>query len=279
MGSALDKVTVKSFKSLVEAEVAIARINVFIGANGSGKSNLLEALGVLGAAAAGRIDDSTLKERGVRPGVVNLYHSSFRNLKRSNFIRLFGAAGDTSYAVCIRNPSAQGTITRWRYDTESLESKGVRVVGRSPRSSEGPNPDVGLVALKLVEMSPETPAARFVTALQGFRIYSPVTHFLRYSNDPTQQDPIGLLGGGLEVAVDEMLADLRRRLGEGGFTSFASALYKLIGWADQIKAIGRDQAPLPPSIASGPKVLLFRDRFMARGRDTLTAHDASEGAL
>lgn len=279
MALALDKVSVKSFKSLVEGEVSLARINVFIGANGSGKSNLLEALGVLGAAAAGRIEDLTLKERGVRPGVVNLYKSSFRNLKLPVFIRLSGSSGDTSYAVSIRSPTTAGPVTRWRYDTESLVSEGSPVVGRSPASREGPNPDAGLIALKLVELPPEAPAAKVVAALQRFRIYSPVTHFLRYSNDPTQQDPIGLLGGGLEVAVAEMFADLRQRLGDKDFTTFARALYKLTGWADKIEAIGREQAPLPASVASGPKVLLFRDRFMARGRDTLTAHDASEGAL
>ncbi len=48
---------VESFKSLENVEVELGRVNVFIGANGSGKSNLLEAIGVLGAAANGRVDD------------------------------------------------------------------------------------------------------------------------------------------------------------------------------------------------------------------------------
>jgi hypothetical protein len=153
------------------------------------------------------------------------------------------------------------------------------VAGRSPSSKEGPDPEAGLIALTLVELSPETPESRVVRSLQGFRIYSPVTHFLRYSNDPTQQDPIGLLGGGLGVAVAEMFEEMRRHLGADAFRPFERALYKLLGWTDEIKAIGRDHAPLPASVTSGREVLLFRDRFMARGRDTLTAHDASEGAL
>ena len=45
---------VESFKSLVKLELELGRVNVFIGANGSGKSNLLEAVGILGAAAFGR---------------------------------------------------------------------------------------------------------------------------------------------------------------------------------------------------------------------------------
>ena len=68
------KLSVERFKSLVKLdELELGRINVFVGANGSGKSNLLEAVGVLGAAAFGRVDDETLQRRGVRPGVPSLY--------------------------------------------------------------------------------------------------------------------------------------------------------------------------------------------------------------
>jgi energy-coupling factor transporter ATP-binding protein EcfA2 len=65
----------ESFKSLENVEVELGRVNVFIGANGSGKSNLLEALGVLGAAANGRVDDEALLRRGVRRGFPGTYKS------------------------------------------------------------------------------------------------------------------------------------------------------------------------------------------------------------
>ena len=46
----ITKIAIESFKSLERVEVELGRVNVFIGANGSGKSNLLEAIGVLSAA-------------------------------------------------------------------------------------------------------------------------------------------------------------------------------------------------------------------------------------
>lgn len=49
----LSQIKVEAFKSLENVKVELGRVNVFIGANGSGKSNLLEAIGVLGAAANG----------------------------------------------------------------------------------------------------------------------------------------------------------------------------------------------------------------------------------
>ena len=78
---------VKDFKSLVEVTVDLGVVNVFIGANGSGKSNLLEAVGVLGAAASGRVNDESLKYRGVRPGRPALYKSSFKNKEAAPHIQ------------------------------------------------------------------------------------------------------------------------------------------------------------------------------------------------
>lgn len=56
----LKELSVRTFKSLDDVTVDLGQVNVFIGANGSGKSNLLEALGVLAAAADGKVDDQAL---------------------------------------------------------------------------------------------------------------------------------------------------------------------------------------------------------------------------
>jgi predicted ATPase len=66
------KISIESFKSFEKVEVELGLVNVFVGANGSGKSNLLEAVGVLSAAANGRVDDEALMRRGVRPGLPRL---------------------------------------------------------------------------------------------------------------------------------------------------------------------------------------------------------------
>ncbi|MDE0648351.1 MAG: AAA family ATPase [Cyanobacteria bacterium MAG IRC4_bin_6] len=50
----IERFSVKTFKSLEEVTVELGQVNVFVGANGIGKSNLLEALGVLSAAANGK---------------------------------------------------------------------------------------------------------------------------------------------------------------------------------------------------------------------------------
>lgn len=64
----LDTVVVRSFKSLENVQLELGVVNVLVGANGSGKSIFLEALGVLSAAAKGTVDDETLLARVCAPG-------------------------------------------------------------------------------------------------------------------------------------------------------------------------------------------------------------------
>src|SRR6266516_4258541 len=130
----LKSVKVESFKSLENVEAELGLINVFIGANGSGKSNLLEAVGVLGAAAFGRVDDESLLRRGVRPGVPQLYKSSFPHKEAEKRSHIFFGARNrgAAYEVALWNPISDPKPA-WRYKTEVLErAAGDKVVGRSP---------------------------------------------------------------------------------------------------------------------------------------------------
>src|SRR5208283_626274 len=94
----ITRVTVKSFKSLESVEIELGQVNVFMGANGSGKSNLLEAVSVLGAAASGRVDEESLTRRGCRPGI--FYRTMFESASATpdTTIEAIGPEG-SSYAA------------------------------------------------------------------------------------------------------------------------------------------------------------------------------------
>lgn len=77
----LRTLTIQGFKSIANLELELGRVNCLIGANGVGKSNVLEALGILGAAASGVVDDESLLRRGVRAGTPRLYKTSFAGLR------------------------------------------------------------------------------------------------------------------------------------------------------------------------------------------------------
>ena len=88
----ITKISIESFKSLEKVEIELGNLNVFVGANGSGKSNLLEAIGVLSAAADGKVTDQTLLQRGVRPGVPKLYKSAFPSTDRRQLSHIYFSA-------------------------------------------------------------------------------------------------------------------------------------------------------------------------------------------
>lgn len=62
----LEQLTIKNYKSISELSFKPGRVNVFIGENGCGKSNILEAIALAGAADADKLDREFLLPRGIR---------------------------------------------------------------------------------------------------------------------------------------------------------------------------------------------------------------------
>ncbi len=273
----ITKLSIRCFKSIENAEVALGLVNVFVGANGSGKSNLLEALGVLSAAAGGRVDDEALMRRGVRPGVPKLYKSAFPG--RQPLHVFFGAENEHSrYEVNLFNPSSDPKPA-WRYHTERWESarNPALNIGRSHRLSPKPNPEAGLAALHAVERPMNDPALALLSSLREYAIYAPNTPTLRgIASERQPREPVGLSGGGLPAAV---LALLRARKGNDRIQKALRGFYELIDWAKGIGAGPSSRLPLSPSAATSRQAIRFVDRFMAEGRNVLSGADASEGAL
>lgn len=270
--------SIQRFKSLVKLDLELGRVNVFIGANGSGKSNLLEALGVLGAAAFGRVDDETLLRRGVRPGVPRLYKTAFP-LKSGVPHILFGAKteGGATFEVTLWNP-LQNPSPAWRFKTENLR-RGLNdpVVIRSTTSTGKHNQEQGLAALETVNLTPGDPALDLMDQLRNFSIYCPNTPSLRgLVQDLQAREPVGLAGGRLPEAVDELLNVGKKK---PDLAVMLDEVHELIDWAKDFSAAPSMDVLLSPSAARSRLVIQFIDRFMAKRRNRLTGYDASEGAL
>ena len=274
----LQTISVSRFKSLVKIELKLGRINVFIGANGSGKSNLLEALGVLGAAAFGRVDDETLLRRGVRPGVPRLYKTAFPGLQSVPHI-FFGAkaASGAAFDVTLWNP-LDNPSPAWRFKTENLRgSQGEEVVTRSTTSIGKHNQEQGLASLGTVNLQPGDPALALMDELRSYSIYCPNTPSLRgLVQDLQTREPLGLAGGRLPEAVGELLSAERKN---PAMSVSLEEVRNLIDWASDFSAKSSVDVLLSPSAARSRYVIQFVDRFMAKKRNKLTGYDASEGAL
>lgn len=275
-------IEVRSFKSLLDVKIELGKLNVFVGANGSGKSNLIEAIGVLSAAADGKVNDQTLLQRGVRPGVPALYKSAFASSPTSSHSQsshiFFSAQSDpaTRFDVSLNNP-LKDPSPAWRFKTEWLSRGGEKLASRGPNLQDNPNTENGIAALKLAELSNDDPALDFMRRLQQYVIFSPTTSVLRGVAPETQpRQPVGLSGGRLPEAVHELLVS--RTKSPQAKRATADAL-RLIGWVRGYGSALASDLPLSPSASSSPRVIRFVDKFMKEKRNVLSGYDASEGAL
>ncbi len=272
----ITKITIKSFKSLENVDIELGTINVFVGANGSGKSNLLEAIGVLSAAADGKVTDQTLLQRGVRPGVPKLYKSAFPSNRQSPHIFFSGTSNDAHYDVTLHNPMDDPSPA-WNFKTELLECGTEKLASRSQRSKNNPNTESGLAALKLVELKEGNSALELMRHLQSYVIYSPTTPVLRGVAPETQpRTPLGLSGGRLPEAVKELL---NYRANNELVKKISKEALNLISWAKDYGTRPASHLLLSPAASSSPNVIRFVDKYMKESRNILSGYDASEGAL
>lgn len=90
MPDSLDRLTIRGFKSIQELEdFELNNLNVFVGANGSGKSNLISFFRMLQAVIAGTLADY-VRESG---GVSDLLFHGRKTTREMTFETRFGARG------------------------------------------------------------------------------------------------------------------------------------------------------------------------------------------
>ncbi len=271
----IEKLTVNSFKSLESVEVDLGQVNVFIGANGSGKSNLLEALGVLSAAADGKVNDQTLLQRGVRPGVPSLYKSAF-SPRMPPSISFAATNSQAGYEVSLRDP-LKVPNPAWRFKTERWQEGETKLVARSHATGSRPNPELGAAALEALDFSFDSPALKLLKHLQGYVIFEPTTPVMRgVASEPRSRGPVGMSGGQLPIAVNDLLFSATR---DERVRRVCDDALGLIDWAKSFGAGEATAIPLSPAAAASAQIIRFEDRYMRKNRNKLSGYDASEGAL
>ena len=276
----LTRLTIQSFKSLEFVDVELGDINVFIGANGSGKSNLLEALGYLSAAAGGRLDDQALLRRGVRPGPPGSYAMRLREVPAppaTKIVSTFATGADSIKHSVYREPGDVPAAGAW-VDHESVVDAKDQVLLENARVVDELG---GLVSLREFGHASTgesyAPQLRAVTAvLSDYGIFAPTTPALRGSvTDYTQRNPVGLAGGQLAEAVRELLKPKQRRFGRLELDT----ILDLLEWVDGIAVGAATRDLTAASVPTTRSIIRFSDRWMNDASNQLSAYDASEGAL
>jgi hypothetical protein len=291
----IETLKIERFKSIRELNLSFGRVNIFIGGNGSGKSNLLEAIGVMSAALSRGISDSDFGRKGVRITPPALMKSAFKGLELPKSLRLRATLGSNVEYYCALTSSTQDSSLGFQHESCTVNER--KIFGRSPNGASACGQTLSRSVDKYRGIWDQTKAlldypdevSRELDQLGSFAIYAPQTEFLRGTKvGKMETPPIGLHGEGLPTAVRTYLngiSALRRR--KDGLTDPTYILMKRAidlafepGWAERVQ-VGRisDILKSRDILDAGEDMVYFVDKFMHSKRNTLSVYDSSEGTL
>ncbi|WP_320958124.1 AAA family ATPase [Enterocloster asparagiformis] len=275
----LKTITVGNFKSLYHTSFEPGKINVFIGANGAGKTTILEAIGLLSAAMTDRVNDNSLQRKGIRLSAPSMFKSRFKSIDRTKLTVTLSLEWEEDsdhfrYDVHLTTPNDKDT-DYWKYHSEAFWLNGQRKWGRSNASQNQSNNHIGFF---LIEDDPELEYGRSIAKhFENYGIFQPNTLTLRGTvSDPNQMTPIGLNGGRLAEALEDLIYE---KDGEAFFGSlYMDDVLELIDWASDISINVPTKTRINSSVPMTRQIIEFTDCFL---KDTakFTGYDASEGAL
>lgn len=165
-----DKIEIKGFKSIVNDTIELGRVNVFIGENGCGKSNILEAFAYLSVEGIPKeFRQAFLKEKGVRIAKPSLTLSSFKKLEKMNSMitTLFSNKSDFLKITSFLDEKGEFKEDIIKRDLSSLSEK------------DDEN-------------------------IRNYQIYTLMTPVLRGQIGLSNSEPLGIFGEKLDVTIANM---------------------------------------------------------------------------
>ncbi len=271
------RIDIFNYKSIEGMELELGRFNVLIGANGSGKSNILEAIAMLGASKGNDLDIDGLMSRGVRVAKPTLTLSSFLRKQIKKEIKINAEFNDQGDAHSIRSTFQSSNLkdlyAKWidlekepqspaalreylRYFTEEKRLQSDEVLEELD----------SLLAKKSVDVS-----NKYTEILSNFLIYNLSTQTLRGLDATSRKVPLGIHGEGLDVLMSNF---------NNYETSKLLTCRLFFNWLDKITFDKQDELKLSGyKLGKSSSTLYFQDSFMQRKNNLFSAENANEGIL
>ena len=265
----IQEITIENYKSIQSLSIELGRVTVFIGENGCGKSNILEAIALGSAAAADKLDNEFLAPRGIRVTDPKLMRSAFdkdsskhikinfQNIDNHNFDFSFEIEGKDypSYKIenrILEQQKIKAVIKQFNQDTllvqESLDNIIKNVLDTFNKKNES--------SKKILEKEGMLNVILF--ALE----FSKIQNF----KEEGQILPLGIHGEGLfkyiqnlsQPQFKEKLDEIKEKL-------------ELIDWFEDFD--------IPENLYPGERTLKIKDRYLDPDLEYFDQKSANEGFL
>ncbi|OQY45152.1 MAG: chromosome segregation protein SMC [Candidatus Parabeggiatoa sp. nov. 2] len=263
------QIRIENYKSIQKLKLELGRVTVLIGENGSGKSNILEAIALSAAAAADKLDNEFLASRGIRVTEASLMRAAFDKNNVTQQIKIYFGENEEIYFDCLLQNKNE-PYSKWINETFNLDSvlKPLSLLNHSEHPSLIKNMDEGyLKALKNFNKASEQAIHALIdnkNYLQAFLIYSPEYHCLRNFKEEGQIQPLGINGEGLFKLLQVLSLDKNK------LTEIKDKL-KLMGWFQDFK--------IPQSLFVGERAIQIKDRYLDQEVAYFDQKSTNEGFL
>lgn len=255
----LHGVTIENFKSIEHMDLPLGRVNVLIGENGCGKSNILEAIGFGAAAAANKLDKGDLALRGIRVTRPQVVRSGFQSESASRAVTIQFTFGDQlSSSFMLQNDNSD--YGKWAVINQ------INKHGEIMYMIDNALSDLLTMKYRLVESELKEILSRIKTGpfvVSDFLIYSPQMAPLRALEQDSLVEPLGIHGEGL--------FRLLQHLQKAGLRDEICRHLGAIDWFEDVEAFEHPHA-------SAHRSIRIRDHYLTHEL-ALDQHSANAGFL
>lgn len=252
----ITELDIKNYKSIHALTLPLGRINVFIGENGAGKSNILEVIALAAAAAADKLDHEFLSSRGIRVTSPEFMRPAFPDADPLVPIEINARTESNQRAVFHLN-NDNSPYSKWSLAIPRED------FGLTSLPSEIKVPSAGASLDFMMKIMREAlKSFNTIPDLSHFVIFSPENSALRMFDREGQIEPLGINGEG----VLKLLSYYAAKPDDATLAKVKESL-KLFDWFDDFQT---------ESVTSDAR-LLVRDRFLADGIKGFDHRSTNEG--
>lgn len=282
----LKEISIKNFKSIAEDTIQLGRVNVFIGENGCGKSNILEAVGF---ASADKHDNEYLANLGIRVAKPSLIISNFKGNRQKKYFSIdikFNEKENRSFSFYTENK--ENINETWNIEqmvSSNFFETIYDLISKNPNKFQEIANSMGEKQAKetedLITMVNELKKVDYKTItelrqnsnlhLQNFLIYSINTLVLRGFTQESRKEPVGIYGENLDVLIANFDKEEQKQLKKYNY---------LIDWLDNYFVDVNDLMKLKGyKLNRSKSTLYFSDKFMSKKNNIFSSENANEGIL
>jgi AAA15 family ATPase/GTPase len=274
----IKEIKIENFKSIQSLNLELGRLNVFIGANGSGKSNILEGIAFGAAAIGDRLENLFLSARGVRISEPNLMLPAFKKtVEDSTFFFNYGKNETLKIRLAFNGKWQKGLMLDKEDSSILMENEFAQTISLNQegklyfkdksfeRGEKLPDDLINKWQDMLESQSDRLKRFLFESNLSDYMIFAPENTALRRFEEEGQIEPLNIDGKGLFKLLQKTIKQ------KPEYFAKINEHLQLLDWFEGFE--------IPNDLMFTERRIKIKDQFLEDGVQYIDQRSANEGFL